>query len=449
MTLGLAELEQGWAYVKRGEDLSLRFWYETNFGIAYSDLDHDHEAIEWFRQAASTAQELGTARLIGLSAANLSAPWVDIAGRAYAQGDRDAATQAWQAAFDAASVAVPLVQQPKAKAWTTTAVLNRSAALGGLGRSDEALAGLAHACELATGLGNLDALAKVHFNRAQIMHRLGNLPAALEESKLAIQVGETGHSLTTLITIYELASVVAEQSGELAQALAHSRRHHVLYVQAATDRAILRSKLLAIRMATDRAQAVADAERLSRMALSQSYRALEVKAESLHHEATHDVLTGLFNRRELNRYLEISHAEATANDRRLYLVMLDIDHFKFINDQHSHIVGDQVLKQMGALLNIASRDRDFTARFGGEEFVVVMGDVTPQQAAMVAERIRQAIEEFDWTGLAPGLHVTASLGVYNIARSPDPVSGLAEADKLLYAAKSQGRNRVVCDEAAG
>lgn len=445
----LAQLEQGWAHVKSGPDLPLRFWYQTNFGIAYSDLDHHDEAIEWFRQAAATAHELGAAPLIGLSAANLSAPWVDIAGRAYAAGDRDAAMQAWQAGFDAASVALPLVQQLNVRAWTTTAVMNRSAALGGLGRGDEALAGLAQACELAQQAGNLDAQAKVHFNRAQILHRAGAMPAALAELKLAIEVGEAGHSLTTLITIYEFASVVAEQSGDHVQALAHSRRHHVLYVEAATDRAILRSKLLAVRMATDRAQAEAEAERSSRISLSKRYRALEVTAESLHHEATHDVLTGLYNRRELNRHLDIAHAEATSHNRRLYVAMLDIDHFKSINDRYSHVVGDRVLKQIGTLLNITSRDRDFAARFGGEEFIVVMGDITPQQAAMVAERLRQAIQDFDWKGVAAALQVTASLGVCDIAMSPNPVSGIAEADKLLYAAKAQGRNRVVCDGAAG
>lgn len=445
----LSELEQGWAHVKGGLDLSLRFWYQTNFGIALSDLDHDDEAVEWFRQAATTAQELGAATLIGLSAANLSAPWVDIAGRAYARGDRDAAMQAWQAALDATSIALPLIQQRNVKAWTITAVMNRSTALGGLGRTDEALAGLALAFELATESGNLDALAKVHFNRAQISHRAGNVATALAELKLAIDVGEAGQSLTTLITIFELATVVAEQSGDCVQALAYSRRHHVLYVEAATDRAILRSKLLAVRMETDRAQAEAAAERESRLSLSKSYRALEVKAKSLQHEATHDALTGLFNRRELIRYLSASHADAASNDRRLYLAMLDVDHFKSINDEHSHLVGDRVLRQIGSLLNIASRDRDFAARFGGEEFIVVMGDVRPQQATLVAERLRQAIQDFDWTVVAPGLQVTASLGVCDIASLPDPVSGLAEVDKLLYAAKAQGRNRVVCDIAAG
>lgn len=444
----LSELEMGWTHVQGGDDLALKFWYETNFGIAHFDLDQFEEAVEWFRQAATTAQEIGASPLIALGASNLCCPWVDIAERAYASGDREAATLAWQTALDTARVALPLVEGTNIRMWIATTVMNHSAALGGLGHKDEALAGLSQACELGIATGNLDFLAKAHFNKAKVMHRNADISASLGELKLAIEVGVTANSRATLMTIYEFASDVAEQSGDYALALVYSRRHHDLYVEAAADRAAMRSKLLAVRLATERAQAEANAERLRRIALSKTYRALEVKAESLHHEATHDMLTGLFNRRELNHYLDISHAEAISNHRRLYLAMLDIDHFKSINDQYSHMVGDRVLKQMGSLLNIASRDRDFAARFGGEEFVVVMGDVKPLQAAMVAERLRQSIQEFDWTSVAAGLHVTASFGVYNIAKSPDAVSGMAQADRLLYKAKDQGRNRVVSDDPA-
>lgn len=441
----LDHLEQGWSHLQSGQDLSLRFWYQTNIGIAISDLDNDDESVDWFKQALETAQTLGEAPLIGLSAANLSAPFVDVAGRAYAKGDLGTAKQAWQAALDATDIALPLIQQKSVKAWTITAVMNRSTALGGLGFESEAFAGLSRAFELAKQMGNLDAMAKVHFNRAQILFRAGHAERALSEVRLAVDEGEAANSLTTLITIYEFASVVAEHASDPVGALSYARRHHGLYVQAATDRAVLRSKLLAVRMATDAARAEAAAERLNRVSLSESYKALEQKAEKLHHEATHDVLTGLFNRREFNRYLDAAHASATSDHRRLYVAMLDVDHFKSINDLHSHLVGDRVLKQIGSLVNVASRDRDFVSRFGGEEFIVVMGDVRPEQAAAVAERLRQTIQDFDWTVLAPGLHVTASLGVYNIARSSDCVSGLAEVDKLLYAAKAQGRNRVVCD----
>jgi diguanylate cyclase (GGDEF)-like protein len=440
----LAELEAGWPQAQAGDDLVLRFWYQTGFGIAHTELGQNEQAVEWYRQALATAQALGAAPLVAVGAANLSCTWLDAAQAVEAQADGVAAQQAWHAALDAANEALALTHPTQVARWVAVAVLNRSIALGALGQVDDALAGFEQVHDLLSQGSNPEFIAKTHFNAARVLHRSGEQAAALAELKLGMAVGEACQARAVLVLIYELASSVAEHLGDLAQALAWARRLHALYLEMAVDRAAMRSRLLSVRLETERAQAEADAERRRRIALSEANVALERRAQSLHHEATHDTLTGLPNRRYLDQVLLSAHAHAVLNRQHLCLALLDVDHFKAINDQHSHMVGDEVLRQLGKLLSAASRGGDLAARYGGEEFVVLMGNVTPEQAATVAERLRHSIETFNWASVAPGLRVTASFGVCDIAPAADPVSGLQVADKLMYQAKQQGRNGVVC-----
>jgi diguanylate cyclase (GGDEF)-like protein len=119
------------------------------------------------------------------------------------------------------------------------------------------------------------------------------------------------------------------------------------------------------------------------------------------------------------------------------IALIDVDHFKRVNDQHSHQVGDQVLRELAALLRAACRAGDIAARYGGEEFAVLFTDVAEAEALEAAERIRRLVEDFAWATVAAGLNVTVSIGV---ASGPDL---LALADRRLYQAKDAGRNRVV------
>ncbi len=438
----LAMLEATWPLVRDGDDLTLRYWYQTNFAIAHADLDQSADAKEWYQQAAATAQALGIERLIALATAHLTSAWLNLADTAHDQGDEAAATQAWQTALDTANKSLPLIERAQVDRWVALARLNRCVALGALGQADEALVGIAQVHSLAGVADWPEFMARVHYNTAKILYRRGELSAVMGELKRGEVVGMSCQARSVLLLIHEMAGKVAEQLGDLVQALESTRRHHALYVEIAIDKAAMRSKLLSVRLETERAQAEAQVERNRRIALSETNVALAKRAESLHHDANFDTLTSLPNRRHLDQALAVAHADAVASHKHLCLALLDIDHFKAINDQHSHIVGDRVLKQLGSLLSAASRGGDLAARFGGEEFVVVMGNVTPAQAVAVAERLRQSIQEFEWANVAPGLQVTASFGVCDIAPATDPVSGLTMADKLLYQAKQQGRNRV-------
>ncbi len=157
--------------------------------------------------------------------------------------------------------------------------------------------------------------------------------------------------------------------------------------------------------------------------------------------AATDGLTGLPNKRAVTDALKRTFAQATMTNAPLALVMLDLDHFKQVNDQHGHAVGDQVLAGIGAALRGVLRARDFAGRNGGEEFSVLLPDTEIAAALEIAERIRATIAEITVPGT--DVPVTASLGV---AGFPDHGSTLERlerlADAALYVAKRQGRNRV-------
>lgn len=161
--------------------------------------------------------------------------------------------------------------------------------------------------------------------------------------------------------------------------------------------------------------------------------------------AASDALTGLFGRRYLLAHLA-RHLESSAADSRpLAVVMLDIDHFKAINDQHGHLCGDRVLQQVARRIDGALRVTDLPARYGGEEFVVVLPATDEVTAGVVAERLRAAIDASPIAidELALTLPVTVSVGVASCRPSDDAEAIIDRADQALYAAKRVGRNRVV------
>ncbi|OAP40438.1 diguanylate cyclase response regulator [Sinorhizobium glycinis] len=159
-----------------------------------------------------------------------------------------------------------------------------------------------------------------------------------------------------------------------------------------------------------------------------------------------DDLTGLHNRRYLDGHLKLLIDRASARGRPLSICITDIDRFKLVNDTYGHDAGDEVLREFANRVRATVRGADLACRFGGEEFVIVMPDTTPEMAAIVAERLRLMIEGRAF-GISHGgtvLSVTASLGIATLRPQDDtPEALLKRADTALYQAKNNGRNRVV------
>jgi diguanylate cyclase (GGDEF)-like protein len=155
--------------------------------------------------------------------------------------------------------------------------------------------------------------------------------------------------------------------------------------------------------------------------------------------AAMDPLTHAYNRRKLSELLDQEIKRVERNDKSFSMVMLDIDHFKKINDTHGHDAGDYVLKRMTNLIRENIRDVDILSRYGGEEFVIILPERNLKVAIAVAERIRKVIESacFDKVG-----QITISAGVSDFMQGDNRESVFKKADNALYIAKNGGRNRV-------
>lgn len=171
-------------------------------------------------------------------------------------------------------------------------------------------------------------------------------------------------------------------------------------------------------------------------------KALEMQLADM---AERDALTGLYNRRAILAHLEALHFDRRGSRQNLCLMMIDVDHFKRINDHHGHGLGDEVLRRVAHGLCASLREGDKVGRVGGEEFLVVLATTDLEDARQVAERLRQQVAQLD-VGCSDGsrLCVTVSIGIAQSRyQDEDWADVIARADEGLYAAKRGGRNQVV------
>ena len=168
---------------------------------------------------------------------------------------------------------------------------------------------------------------------------------------------------------------------------------------------------------------------------------LKEKSNLLEYQASHDKLTGLFNRNRFDEVYEKEIKRAKRYNNDLSLIIFDIDNFKMINDTYGHQTGDEVLKEMARITISNVREQDIIVRWGGEEFLILLPQTNLLGAFTVANKIRTSIEANIFT--TNSLNITASFGVTQLLENDDESSFIARSDKFLYEAKKTGKNKVV------
>lgn len=158
--------------------------------------------------------------------------------------------------------------------------------------------------------------------------------------------------------------------------------------------------------------------------------------------ATHDSLTDLLNRRAMIDSLQLELKRFDRSGNFFCIAMIDLDNFKAINDRFGHAAGDEVLRLFAGILRDGLRLTDRLARYGGDEFVVMLTDTPRDTAVFVLERVCTCVAQYEWASITPGLAVTASIGVTMVERGDTIEQAMERADSALYAAKSAGRNNV-------
>ena len=161
--------------------------------------------------------------------------------------------------------------------------------------------------------------------------------------------------------------------------------------------------------------------------------------EQLRKMSTRDKLTGIYNRRKLEDILQDIYQKAERYNNEFSVILLDLDHFKKINDNYGHQVGDQVLKEVSSILLDSIRNVDYCGRWGGEEFLIILPETELGSAVTLAKRLRKEIEEHIFSKIDI---LTSSFGVASYSSKKKIKDIIKEADEALYAAKENGRNRV-------
>ncbi len=178
--------------------------------------------------------------------------------------------------------------------------------------------------------------------------------------------------------------------------------------------------------------------------LREANRRILLQQEALRELAIHDHLTGLYQRRWFDEMIRKETAKSLRGEVDLALAIVDIDHFKQINDNHGHGAGDAILAQLARMMATTVRDGDTAFRLGGDEFAVLMPQTDRQAAIFVCERIRAAVTEtiFQHDGRSHAITISIGLATLHELSTPNVKALIDNADSLLYRAKAQGRNRV-------
>jgi diguanylate cyclase (GGDEF)-like protein len=271
---------------------------------------------------------------------------------------------------------------------------------------------------------------------------LKEVPKALVElskAQNALIESSAENQLETLKAMVE----AHEMMGDYRQALEIQRQFSELERQyrETNSQRYVQSLMLRFDMAEQQRQTLAALQRNQDLEIViQEKERLAAELERLSFQ---DPLTGVYNRRYLDQHFAELLEVSDLQNRTVCVAMLDLDHFKHINDQFSHLIGDQVLRQTAQLILGNVRKSDVVARFGGEEFVIILLNTNLEAAYLLCERLRKSIEEFVWQRLDTQLKVTISAGLAAAKPSETVEQLLTRADQLLYRAKQNGRNQII------
>lgn len=227
-----------------------------------------------------------------------------------------------------------------------------------------------------------------------------------------------------------------ERTSSYERAYFHLKHAHMLEQEQKMHEGSRRSQALNVKLAVEKARHENEMLRVRNELLNERTQELESKAVL-------DGLTGCLNRLGLEETLLDVLDRVAKDDASYYVAVLDVDHFKAVNDNFGHLIGDDVLRQVARIMKDVLRKSDTLGRFGGEEFLIIIEQETEQQAVAILNRVHTALQDFVWDSIAEGLLVTASIGYVPIRLGRPIADTLREADEHLYEAKRTGRNRIV------
>jgi diguanylate cyclase (GGDEF)-like protein len=393
----------------------------SNIGNIEISLGNHGAALELFDQALDLRREVGDNEGAGFDLNNAAFGRVQRALQLRGIGDREGCQIEAENALRLLDRALVIAREHGYKRLEAFCLQTMGEAYQAMARPEVALGMADQFLALARESGDRWIEAYGLACVGEIHHQMGEAERAQALLVQALERFEGLGSRDEIARVLRTLSQVQEAKGEYSQALASLRRAGGLEQRLRSEEAESRARALSARRRLD--QARLETERYRRLAME-------------------DSLTGLANRRQLDERLAMLMKDARRTGSVVSVALADVDHFKGINDRFSHAVGDEVLRCVGETLRAHCRLGDVAGRYGGEEFMLVFRGLDIRGAAEICERVRRAVESWDWGSIHPQLHVTLSLGLAASSSFDDPQGVLDAADHWLYEAKHHGRNQV-------
>jgi diguanylate cyclase (GGDEF)-like protein len=416
----------------------------NNVGNIHGQMGESQRALEYMLQALSI-KEGADPRAAGISMLNVGSAYADL-------GDDERALEYMQRA------AVRL-RETGGRDGEATCLRDVGRIHERRGELDRALECYLASLEITRQLGARVFQAETLVPLGALRVRMGEVDQGLADLHAALDISAEAGARPQVYAAHEALQAVYETRGQLDLALTHFRAFHSVWRDVFNAETNARIKSVLVRAEVQQAQREAEILRQKNDELTAAYDRLRQadeekaglvgqlreQAVELERQTREDSLTGVSNRRHLDALLAVEWERALRFGRALTVAMLDLDHFKAVNDRFSHAVGDEVLRTVARILRENTRGVDVVARYGGEEFCLILVETRLEEGARLLHRLCALVKSYDWSTLRPDLIVTVSAGAAGLHEAEAPDALLAAADLRLYAAKHQGRNRVCAD----
>jgi diguanylate cyclase (GGDEF)-like protein len=411
-------------------------------GLIYVKAGDSEQALVYYRQSLEISQRMGDGRSVAKVLNNIGVALKNL--------------ERYSEALSSLNEGLNFFRQAGNHFGEASVLNNLGATLDVIGQAGEAEEALARALELSRRIGYAYGEMTALLSLGKYCARHNRLEAAKDYLHEALICADRTKAKPARYECHEALVDLYKRFGDYEAALRHCEAFHSLEREVFNEQSDRKLKGLQIGFQLNEAQRGAEIHRLRNVELAKAYEDLrglnqalqladQVKNEllaQLEKQNQEDGLTKLFNRRYFDDRLSEEYRRASRHPRRISVALADIDLFKRINDRFSHAVGDETLKAIACILRGSCRDTDVVARYGGEEFVILLLETDVTSAYGVCEKVRMAVETYDWTTIHPDLKVTISIGVSDDLQMESPEKLLAAADVKLYEAKSGGRNQV-------
>jgi diguanylate cyclase (GGDEF)-like protein len=430
----LAHAVESLATARACGDVLAQCWALTRMGIAHEALDRIEQGLHYTRQAHQLALQLNDAEVIFATLNNLARGGRHLGERLVDRGEDPA--PAFHQALAYAEAALAVAEQTGHRFYLAMSLAGAGNLFGLLGRADQAMTYLERALKMAVSHGFRSVELDTELHIAGVLRGRGKLEAVCAGLKAQLERFDGNTEIRFAVKAHRLLYEMLKSQGLFEDALTHHEQFYLLERREREALADMQSRILINSAELDQARVAAERAGLEATAQRQ-------RAEALDAIAHLDALTGLHNRRYVDVHLPRLAVSAQGRGMPLCISLLDIDHFKRVNDLHGHAVGDLVLVQVAQLMRCVVGADDLTVRQGGEEFLIVFVDTPMAGAAEKCEVLRLAVQDHDWEAIQAGLKITVSLGLSPQEEGETLDKWFARTDAALYRAKNQGRNRVV------